>query len=158
MVRPAWPPASAAALPGVWAAPRLEEAPPWRGPLVEPRWMRRASRHKENNHDEPVALARALNAFVIETFLVGRRCPNLFCWRRDTGWLAVEVKNGPGKLRPSQIRLCEHVPVVVADARRRMCAGSACPGTPAGWRSAPFDLGCLPARRGAAVRDAAGTA
>jgi hypothetical protein len=75
--------------------------------------MRRASRHKDTNHDALVALARALGAFVIETHTVGGGCPDLFVWRRDTQWFPVEVKYGRGTLRPAQIRLHACAPVTV---------------------------------------------
>lgn len=84
--------------------------------------MRRASRHKDGNHNELVALARALGAYVIETHIVGRGCPDIFAFTRSTGWLAVEIKSAKGQLREGQIKLQQRVPVVVWRTAADVCA------------------------------------
>lgn len=66
--------------------------------------MRRASR-VDGNHRELFDAARQLGAFVIETHMVGKGCPDGFVWAKRTGWLAVEVKVAKGKLEPSQVDL-----------------------------------------------------
>lgn len=81
--------------------------------------MRRTSRHKDANHDAIVKLARQLGGFVIETHTVGNGAPDFFVFIRGvrpylpSGWMAVEVKSGKGKLRAKQEAKGSQVPIAV---------------------------------------------
>lgn len=74
--------------------------------------MRRASR-VDTNHRELIDAARRLGAIVVETYQVGRGCPDAFVYTPLTGWFAVEIKTETGKLLPSQIALAQICEVVV---------------------------------------------
>lgn len=74
--------------------------------------MRYASR-TDGNHRELFDMARSLGCYVIETFRVGKNCPDGFVYHPLKGWFPVEVKSARGKLSKGQSELSELVPVTV---------------------------------------------